>query len=100
MTMVRGWKLVAMAGGAALGLAIDGAQAFHPGETHSGDVPQGPEWIACENPGWNGIEIAIGVGGMVHCEEIIDIGGSDGDNGETSDGGQESSGGDGGVVVQ
>ena len=59
------------------------ASAFHPGETHSGDVPQGPEWIACENPGWTGIEIAIGVGGMVHCDDFVEVEDDDGEDGGT-----------------
>ena len=58
--------------GTALALLSSGASAFHPGETHSGDVPQGPEWIACGNQGWNGIEVAIASDGMVHCDDVDD----------------------------
>jgi hypothetical protein len=77
--------------GLCFALAAQSAAAFHPG---AGDndavppdpsvgvppadiVPQGPYYLACENPGWNGIEIAIDADGQVHC----DWSGEDGDGG-------------------
>lgn len=60
-----------------------GAFAFHPGETHSGAVPQGPDCIACNNQGRQGIDIAITAGGTVHCEDV----GDDDEGGDGGDGG-------------
>ena len=62
--------LATVALGGAIVLAASAASALHPGDTHSGDVPQGPEWFVCDNEGWNGIEVAISVDGMVHCEPL------------------------------
>ena len=61
--------LNAVALGATMAFAASAASAYHPGDTHSGDVPQGPEWFVCDNQGWNGIEVAIAADGMVHCDE-------------------------------
>ena len=85
MPSSHGRKALTVTLASAVALAVSGAYAFHPGETRSGDVPQGPEWIACENPGWTGIEIAISVDGMVHCEDLgggVDDGGGDDDGGD------------------
>ena len=70
---------------AALAVAIiltaGGASAFHPGETHTGEVPQGPDQVACDNEGRQGIDQAISVGGQVHCDDC-----DDDDNGDDGDG--------------
>jgi len=42
--------------------------AFHPGETQTGVVPQGPDQIACGNEGRQGIDEAITSDGQVHCD--------------------------------
>jgi len=42
--------------------------AFHPGQDRNGTVPQGPNKIACDNKGRQGIDKAIDNGGEVHCE--------------------------------
>ena len=78
---------LAIALAAGLATLSGAASALHPGETHSGDVPQGPESIACENQGWNGIEIAILMDGMVHCDDIVNVSGGNGD--ESNDGGDD-----------
>ena len=51
---------------------VGAALAFHPGQTRSGDVPQGPHQTACENQGRQGIDRAIARDGMVHCEPVGD----------------------------
>lgn len=67
---------------AACGTATAGpALAFHPGETHSGAVPQGPDCVACNNQGRQGIDQAISVDGTVHCDP------TGGDDGGGDDGG-------------
>ena len=77
---MTGWNkmLLALAVAGGFSLAAGGAGAFHPGETHSGDVPQGPDSTACENQGRQGIDEAISDGGMVHCDEDDDDDNGDG----------------------
>lgn len=55
-----------------LGTAPIIAVAFDPGVGHGPEprVPQGPNIIACQNEGRQGIDRAIGHGGEVHCEGI------------------------------
>ncbi|PIS17213.1 MAG: hypothetical protein COT59_01915 [Candidatus Nealsonbacteria bacterium CG09_land_8_20_14_0_10_42_14] len=56
-----------------LALMAGFALAFHPGQNKNGDVPQGPHQTACDNQGRQGIDVAIANGGMVHCEECVEV---------------------------
>lgn len=47
------------------------AFATHPGQNRNGDQPQGPHQTACENQGRQGVDVAIGSGGSVHCEGAV-----------------------------
>jgi hypothetical protein len=67
MKIVGYLKAIALA--AALATTATGASAFHP---------QGPDCIACNNQGRQGIDVAIAAGGMVHCDVVDDDGGDGG----------------------